>query len=301
MAKKIVAFGELVWDIFGDGKVLGGGPANFIYRINSFGDKGYLLSRVGNDEYGHEALEQMEALGISSDNVQIDNVFPTGTVDVKIDADGRPDYHIVRDVAFDHIEFTAEALKLVKDADCLCFGTLVQRYGISKNTLRELINEAPKPIKFLDLKLRKDCYNRNIIENSLRFANILRLKENELYSLKNELGLFEFESKAIASELINEFELDLILVTRGKAGAFAIDRNNNFFEDSGYYIDLVDTVGSGVAFSAGFMHYFLAGKGVEESLKFGNASGALTSATHGATFPIKKAEVLEFIKTGKRR
>jgi fructokinase len=300
MGKKVVAFGELVWDIFGDGKVLGGGPANFVFRLNSFGDKGYLLSRVGNDEFGKEALKHMEKLGISSENVQIDSAFPTGTVDVKIDSDGRPDYHIIKDVAFDHIECTTEALKLVREADCLCFGTLVQRYGISKNTLRELINEAPKPLKFLDLKLRKDCYNRSILENSLRFANILRLKENELYSLKNELGLFEFESKAIAHELLNEFEIDLILVTRGRNGAFALDKENNFYEDSGYYINLIDTVGSGVAFSAGFMHYFLAGKGVDESLKFGNAAGALTAATHGATTQIKKSEILDFIKTGQR-
>jgi fructokinase len=301
MVKKIVAFGELVWDIFGEDKVLGGAPANFVFRLNSFGDKGYLLSRVGNDDYGKEVLKRMVELGISKENVQIDNVFPTGTVDIKVDSEGRPDYHIKKDVAFDHIEFTAEALRLVRDADCLCFGTLVQRYGISKNTLRELINEAPKPIKFLDIKLRKDCYNRSIIENSLHFANILRLKENELYSLKNELGLFEFESKALAAELLNEYELDLVLVTKGKSGAFALDKDNNYFEDSGYYIDLVDTVGSGVAFSAGFMHYYLAGKGVAESLKFGNAAGALTTATHGATKLIEKSEILEFIETGNRR
>lgn len=301
MGKKIVAFGELVWDIFGEDKVLGGAPANFVFRLNTLGDQGYLLSRVGVDQFGDEALERMVELGISIENVQIDTVFHTGTVDVKIDTDGRPDYYIKKDVAFDHIEFTAEALKLVKEADCLCFGTLVQRYGISKNTLRELINEAPCPVKFLDIKLRKDCYSKSIIENSLSCANILRLKENELYSLKNELGLFEYESKALTSEIINEYELDMVLVTKGKNGAFALDKNNNYFEDNGYLIDLVDTVGSGVAFSAGFMHCYLLGKGIEESLKFGNAAGALTSATHGATNPISKTKILDFIKHGKRR
>jgi len=301
MGKKVVAFGELVWDIFGQDKILGGAPANFVFRVNSFGDKGYLLSRVGNDNYGKEALIKMQELGISNENVQVDNVFPTGTVNIKVDADGRPDYHIKKDVAFDHIECTAEALKLVRDADCLCFGTLVQRYGISKNTLRELINEAPRPVKFLDIKLRKDCYTKSIIENSLHFADILRLKENELYSLKNELGLFEFESKALANELINEYALDLILVTKGRNGAFALDKNNSYMEDPGFYIKLVDTVGSGVAFSAGFMHYYLAGRGIEESLKFGNAAGALTAATHGATKLISKSEILDFIKKGKRR
>ncbi|MBN1819245.1 MAG: hypothetical protein JXR31_06185 [Prolixibacteraceae bacterium] len=301
MANKVVAFGELVWDIFGEDKVLGGAPANFVFRLNTFGDKGILLSRVGIDEFGEEALKRMEELGISNENVQIDNVFPTGTVDVKVDSEGRPDYHIKKDVSFDHIEFTTEALRLVRDADCLCFGTLVQRYGISKNTLRELIKEAPKPLKFLDIKLRKDCYTKSIIESSLVFADILRLKENELYSLKNELGLFEYESKALANELINEYKLDLVLVTKGKNGAFALDKNNNYFEDPGYYIDLIDTVGSGVAFSAGFMHYYLSGKGIEDSLKFGNAAGALTAATHGATNKIDKSKILHLIKNGKRR
>jgi len=300
MRNKIVAFGELVWDIFGEEKVLGGAPANFIFRLNNFGDQGALLSRVGVDEIGENALKRMVELGISNENVQIDNVFPTGTVNVKVDADGRPDYFIKKDVAFDHIEFTAEALKLVRKADCLCFGTLVQRYGISKNT-RELIKEAPKPVKFLDVKLRKDCYNKSIIETSLSYANILRLKENELYSLKNELGLFEYESRALANELISEYELDMVLVTKGKNGAFALDKENNFFEDPGYQINLVDTVGSGVAFSAGFMHYYLAGKGTEESLKFGNAAGALTAATHGATTKIQKSRIVELIKHGKRR
>lgn len=301
MENKIVAFGELVWDIFGEEKVLGGAPANFIFRINTFGDKGILLSRVGIDEMGREALKRIVELGISNENVQIDPVFPTGTVHVTVDTDGRPDYSILKDVAFDHIECTAEALKIIRDADCLCFGTLVQRYGISKNTLRELIREAPKPVKFLDIKLRKDCYTKSIIENSLQYADILRLKENELYSLKNELGLFAYESKGLAKELIAEYGLDMVLVTKGRNGAFVLDKEKNYYEDPGYYIELVDTVGSGVAFSAGFMHYYLTGKGIGESLRFGNAAGALTAATHGATKFIAKSKILDFIKQGKRR
>ncbi len=297
MKQRVVAFGEVVWDIFPDGKVLGGAPTNLVFRLNSFGDEGVLLSRVGDDSLGSEILHKVEELGMSIENIQIDNVFPTGTVDIKIDNDGRPDFFIKRDVAFDHIEFTAEALMLVRNARCLSFGTLVQRYGLSKNTLRELIKEAPNPIKFLDLKLRNNCYNKNIIETSLNLANILRVKENELFSLKSELSLFEFESKLIAAELLNQFNLDIILVTKGKNGAFALDKNNNYFEDPGYSIKLVDTVGSGVAFSAGFLHYYLSGKGIGESLQFGNAAGALTATTHGATTKISKNSILDLIKS----
>ncbi|NQU88466.1 MAG: carbohydrate kinase family protein, partial [Mariniphaga sp.] len=119
--------------------------------------------------------------------------------------------------------------------------------------------------------------------------------------LKSELGLFEYESKALAYELINEYELDMVLVTKGRNGAFALDRENNYYEDQGYQIDLIDTVGSGVAFSAGFMHYYLSGKGIDDSLKFGNAAGALTSATHGATKFISKSKIITLIKNGKRQ
>ncbi|MFZ5431133.1 MAG: PfkB family carbohydrate kinase [Bacteroidota bacterium] len=301
MNKKIVAFGELVWDVFQEGKQLGGAPVNLVYRVNSFGDQGVLLSRIGNDELGAEAVAQLRKLEISDENVQTDPVFPTGTAHVRVGSEGRADYVIDPDMAFDHIEFTAEALKIVRDADCLVYGTLVQRYGISKNTLRELLNEAPQPIKYLDLKLRKNCYNREILESSLRGADILRVKENELYTLKSDLGLFEFETKALAQEVINEYDIGIVLVTKSKSGACAITRSGDYFEDPGYRIEMVDTVGSGSAFSAGFLHVFLENKNVEEALRFGNAAGAVTATTHGATSWVTKKRITELMRTGERR
>ncbi len=301
MGKKIVAFGELVWDIFPDGKLLGGAPVNLVYRVNSFGDEGVLLSRIGDDELGHEALAQLNKLEILDDNVQIDPEFPTGTAQVKIGSEGRADYIIEPDMAFDHIEFTSEALKLIRSADCLVFGTLVQRYGISKNTLRELLNESPQTIKYLDLKLRKNCFSRPVLESSLHIANILRVKENELYTLKSELGLFEFETRELAKEVINEYKLDIVLVTKSKSGACAITRGGDYFEDAGYKIDLVDTVGSGSAFSAGFLNVYLGNQDVEEALKFANAAGAATAATHGATSLVTKKRITELMRKGERR
>jgi fructokinase len=301
MSKKIVAFGELVWDIFEEGKQLGGAPVNLVYRVNSFGDQGILLSRVGDDELGKESISQLRKLEISDENVQIDPVFPTGTAHVRVGSEGRADYIIDPDMAFDHIEFTAEALKIVRNSDCLVFGTLVQRYGISKNTLKELLNESPGLLKYLDLKLRKNCYNRPVLESSLHAADILRVKENELYTLKSDLGLFEYETKALAQEVINEYDIDVVLVTQSKSGAFAITRNGGFFEEPGYKIELMDTVGSGSAFSAGFLHVYLENQDIEEALRFGNAAGAATAATHGATSMITKKRITELMRKGERR
>jgi fructokinase len=295
MPRKIAAFGELLWDLLPSRKVLGGAPANFIYRINSFGDHGTLLSKVGNDKAGRVARETLRNMGVSDENIQTDYEFPTGSVKVKIDELGNADYYILTDVAYDHIEINTEMIDAFSQADCVCFGTLVQRYGISKNTLRELIHEAPDVVKFLDINLRKKCYTATSIEDSLKMADILKTNDNELLITKELLGLENENLKKLALEVIEKYNLKIILCTLGAYGAFCITSKNEFFYDPGYQIELVDTVGSGDAFSAGFVHYYMNGHPINEALRFGNAAGAMVATTTGATTPIGKSEIINFM------
>lgn len=295
MPKKIAAFGELLWDLLPNGKVLGGAPANFIYRINSFGDNGTLLSKVGNDKAGREAREALRNLGVSDENIQTDYEFPTGSVKVKIDELGNADYNILTDVAYDHIEINAEMMDAFSQADCVCFGTLVQRYGISKNTLRELIHESPDVVKFLDINLRKKCYTAASIEESLRMTNILKTNDEELLITKELLNLKHENLKELAQETIEKYNLDILLCTLGSNGAFCLTNEDVFFYDPGYQISLGDTVGSGDAFSAGFIHYYMNAYPIEDGLRFGNAAGAMVATTTGATSMIRKDEILNFM------
>ncbi|BBE19327.1 fructokinase [Aquipluma nitroreducens] len=295
MPKKIAAFGELLWDLLPNRKVLGGAPANFIYRINSFGDNGTLLSKVGNDKAGREAREALKRLGVSDENIQTDYEFPTGSVKVKIDNFGNADYNIITDVAYDHIEINAEMIDAFSQASCVCFGTLVQRYGISKNTLRELIHESPDVVKFLDINLRNNCYTAASIEESLKMANILKTNDEELLITKNLLNLKHENLKELAQETIEKYNLEIILCTLGSNGAFCLTNDDVFYYDSGYQISLGDTVGSGDAFSAGFVHYYMNDRPIEEALSFGNAAGAMVATTTGATSPISKEEILDFM------
>lgn len=301
MPKKIAAFGELLWDVLPAGKILGGAPANFIYRINSFGDKGTLLSKVGNDKAGRDIREALKNLGVSEENIQTDYEFPTGSVKVKVDEQGNADYTILTDVAYDHIEINAEMMDAFSQADCVCFGTLVQRYGISKNTLRELIHEAPDVVKFLDINLRKKCYTAASIEDSLKMADILKTNDNELRITKELLGLENEKLRDLAKETIEKYKLNMLLCTLGENGAFCLTKEGDFFYDPGYRIALVDTVGSGDAFSAGFVHYYMDGYSIEEALCFGNAAGAKIATTTGATSPVSKDEILEFMQQPHQR
>lgn len=298
---KIVAFGELLWDILPSGPVLGGAPANFIFRVNSFGDEGTLISRVGNDEPGREACRIVSQMGLSQKHLQIDSEFPTGTVDVRIDENGIPDFTIIRDVAYDHIEISAEMVELVKECDCLYFGSLIQRYGISKNTLRELIRESGQAMKFLDVNLRKDCYTESILRESLHMADIVKLNDAELLELKSMLGLYCSNLRNLAGELLSRFDLKIVLLTLGAEGAFLVSRDGDLCYSAGYQVDLVDTVGSGDAFSAGFIHSFLNGESLQNSLDFGNSCGAMVATYRGAIHPISKDSIIHFVgKSGIR-
>jgi fructokinase len=301
MAKKIVAFGEVVWDILPDGKVLGGTPSNLVFRCNSFGEKGFLLSRVGDDELGNEALNRLEELGISTLDVQLDSEFPTGTVNVEFDENGEPIFKVTPDVAFDHIEFSAEALKLVRNANCLFFGLLPQRFGISKNTIRELINESRRALRFFDLKLFQHFFNVGVVENMLRSSNIVRIKEKEIGFLTEKLNLNPGEVESFGNQLLKKYKVDLVIVTRGTRGVCAFHKKEGAFWDSGYKVEMNDNIGSGMALAAGFLHYFLNGRSIQEALNFGNAAGALNATRMGATSFFDKKDVLKFMETTPKR
>ena len=297
MNKKIVAFGEVVWDILPSGKVLGGTPLNMVFRCNSFNERGFLLSRVGDDDLGNEAFDELKKLKISDENVQVDGEFPTGTVHISFNDNFETRYIVTPDVAFDHIEFSAESLKLVRDADCLFYGLLPQRFGISKNTLRELIKESPDSIHFFDLKLFEHFFNATVVENLLFSSNIVRIKEKEIAFLCKALNLSADNLEVFSAELSAKYKIDIVLITRGQNGVFAYHHKKGAFSDPGYNIEVVDNIGSGMAFSAGFLVYFLNGRSIQQALNFGNASGALNTTKRGATSYFNRRDVHAFMKT----
>ena len=300
MAKKIVAFGEVVWDILPDGKVLGGTPTNLAFRCNCFGERGFLLSRVGDDVLGHAALNRLEELGISIYDVQVDTEFATGAVNIEFDEKSEPIYKVTSDVAFDHIEFSTEALKLARKADCLFYGLLPLRFGISKNTIRELIKESPGSLKFFDLKLFNHFFNLEVIENMLQTSNIVRIKEKEAGFLSEKLGFQPGSAESFGRQLVEKYKIDLMICTRGQNGVFAWHKKEGAFQDKGYNLEMKDNIGSGMAFSAGFLHYYLNGKSIQEALNFGNAAGALNTTKMGATSFFDKKDVLKFMKQAKK-
>ena len=106
----IVGMGEALWDVLPEGKKIGGAPANFAYHVSQFGFDSRVVSAVGNDELGDEIMSVFKEKKL---NTQIERVdYPTGTVQVTLDAEGVPCYEIKEGVAWDNIPFTDELKRL---------------------------------------------------------------------------------------------------------------------------------------------------------------------------------------------
>ena len=166
---KIIGLGEILWDMLPGGKKLGGAPANFSFYVSRLGQISITASRVGNDSLGKEILESMEKLNLNNKYIQIDPNYPTGTVSVKLDSNGQPDYEIHQNVAWDSLDFNKSWKNLAKEADVICFGTLAQRSYQSKNTIFDFLKSTrPEAIKLLDINIRQNFYSIEIIEESIK-------------------------------------------------------------------------------------------------------------------------------------
>ena len=301
MKKTVLAFGEVLWDILPSCTVLGGAPFNFTYRVNSLGDTGLTVSRLGRDELGQKAFDKVVSLGLDTRFLQWDDSFPTGTVEVSFDEENNPDYVIIPQVAYDRIELTDALAEAAASADCLCFGTLAQRAEKSRKSIERLLENSQKSLKFLDINLRKKCYNLDTVTFSLEKADVLKLNEDEAHQLGEMLGVSHRNLPEFCTEMLQKWSLKDCLVTLGEKGAFAMSAEGDNVYVPGYKITLADSLGSGDAFSAGFVYKKLRSESLASACEFGNALGAIVATQTGGTFPVEQAEVSKYLSNGYER
>ena len=292
--KTILTFGETLWDLLPDGRELGGAPFNFAYRVNGLGDQGLMVSRLGCDDLGDHAWSRITDMGMDTACLQRDPDHPTGTVPVTLDQRGNPTFTIIPNVAYDYIERTDALLAAAAKADCICYGTLAQRRPVSRATVEALLDAAPNAVKLLDINFRPDCYTDDTITTSLQRADILKCNHAELTELA-ELFSLPRDVPAFCHAMIDRWALTHCVVTLGERGAFAASPTAQAAYVPGLAVDVVDTCGSGDAFTAGFIHRHLRRAALADSLRMGNAVGALVATQRGGTAPITPDDVAVFI------
>jgi fructokinase len=245
----IVGVGEVLWDLLPAGAEMGGAPANFAYHAHALGALAGVVTRVGADPLGKEIVQRFNQFGFVPETVQLDAAAPTSTVSVSLNGDGVPHYVIHENVAWDQLAVTPTALALVRSADAVCFGTLAQRNGIARAAIQRLVAAAPSTTwRVFDINLRQTFYSQDIVEQSLRLANVLKLNDSELPILAEMFNLGKTPRQQIEA-LAKGFGLRLVALTRGAQGSL-LYREGRWSEQKSLVVQVVDTVGAGDAFTA---------------------------------------------------
>ena len=285
MSWNVVGIGEILWDILPSGKQMGGAPANFAFHARALGARSRVISRVGRDALGVEILQRLQALGLTTAEIQVDPSAPTGMVSVELSADGQPRFTIHEDVAWDRLALEKTALAAVADADAVSFGTLAQRREPARGTVQALVAAVrPGAWRILDLNLRQHYFSREIIQTSLRLANIVKFNDSELPVLAELLGLRGTVRKQI-EQLAQQHAQRMVCLTRGAQGSL-LYAEGRWAEDPGQPVAVKDTIGAGDAFTAALALGVLAGKPLEAINLRANQVARYVCSCQGATPPL---------------
>lgn len=280
MENVIVGIGEILWDVFPDGKVLGGAPANFAYHVSQFGFDGCAVSAIGDDALGEEILDCLSQKKL---NYLIEKTpYSTGTVQVTLSGIGIPQYEICENVAWDNIPYTEEMEALAHRTKTVCFGSLAQRSSASRQTINKFLDSVPKTaLKIFDINLRQHFYTLELIEHALDRCNVLKINDDEILIVGE---LFGWQSKGeleICNQLLHSCDLEIVVLTKGTKGSYVVTKNETSFKETPL-VEVVDTVGAGDSFTAGFVASLLKGKSISDAHQIAVEVSAYICTQQGA-------------------
>jgi len=275
---RVVSFGEILWDIIDGVPHLGGAPFNFAAHAVQCGSEASMISCVGRDGFGEEAIKRATELGLDTSWIETNDTLPTGTVEVTLQH-GQPDYTIKTNVAYDVIQGPSS---FIVGADVFYFGTLAQRDQRSRSALYHLLTKGKFSHVFYDVNLRKESYTKEIISESLAYCTLLKLNEDEVHTLSPLLFNRSGDVAGFCTTLQHHYpNIRIIIVTAGERGCF-IHEGGHLVHIPGKMVEVQDAVGAGDSFSAAFMHAYTRTGDVIESGRVANEVGAYVASCAGA-------------------
>ena len=278
----VVGMGEALWDMLPEGKKIGGAPANFAYHVSQFGLDSRVVSAVGEDELGVEILKNFHEKKL---NCMIETVpYPTGTVQVELDRNGVPCYDIREGVAWDNIPFTPALEGLARQTRAVCFGSLAQRSVVSRETINRFLDVMPDgegQYKIFDINLRQGFYTKEIICESMRKCNILKINDEELVTVSRMFGYPGIDLQDKCWILLAKYNLKMLILTCGVNGSYVFTPGEISFVETPK-VEVADTVGAGDSFTAAFVASILKGLPIPEAHKLAVETSAFVCTQNGA-------------------
>jgi fructokinase len=289
MKNIIVGLGEALWDVLPNGKKLGGAPANFAYHVAQFGLNSMAVSAIGNDKLGDETLEALDEKGLKYYMQRIP--YPTGSVQVTLDEEGVPCYDIKENVAWDNIVFTPELEEIAKNCRAVCFGSLAQRNIVSRQTIGMFLDSMPKDsdtLKIFDINLRQDFYSKEVLTESFKKCNILKINDEELVVIGRLFGYPGLELRDKCWLILGKYNLKMLILTCGINGSYVFTPGKVSFQPTPK-VEVADTVGAGDSFTGAFCASIINGLPIEEAHRLAVEVSAYVCTQNGA-MPVIPAE-----------
>ena len=290
MQQYVIGLGEVLWDVLPTGKQIGGAPANFAYHVSQFGLPVRVVSAIGSDALAVEtrnvfAERHLEAIMPSLPQ-------PTGTVIAEIDESGVAHYTFPDNVAWDNIPFTDAVSQVANQACAVCWGSLAQRNEVSRNTIYQFLDSTPDDcLKIFDINLRQNFYTKEIICDSLKRCNILKINDEELITLGRLFGYPGLDIENKCWLILGKYNLDMLVLTCGINGSYVFTRGTMSYQPTPK-VKVADTVGAGDSFTGSFCAAILYGKSVAEAHRLAVEVSAYVCTQNGA-MPVLPQEVKE--------
>ena len=282
MKQSVIGIGEALFDVLPEGKKLGGAPANFAYHVSQFGIESCAVSAKGDDELGKELIAELDVHHL---NYQIETVdYLTGTVQVSLDANGIPAYDIKEGAAWDNMPFTPALEEKAKNCTAVCFGSLAQRNEVSRNTIHRFLDTMPNEegrYKVFDINLRQGFFTKEIITESIKRCNILKINDEELITISRLFGYPGIDLQNKYWLLLGKYNLKMLILTCGVNGSYVFTPGEVSFIETPK-VEVADTVGAGDSFTGAFVASILRGKSVREAHELAVKVSAYVCTQNGA-------------------
>jgi len=282
MEKKryIVGLGEALWDVLPEGKKLGGAPANFAYHAGQYGDESMAISALGDDKLGDETARELEAKQLNCLMPRVP--YPTGTVQVTLSDDGIPTYDIRENVAWDNIPFSDEIREVARNCRAVCFGSLAQRNVVSRQTIQAFLDATPEDcLRVFDINLRQNFYSREVLLESVRRCNVLKINDEELVLVSRLFGYPGLDMRDKCWLILGKYNLDMLVLTCGVNGSYVFTRGEMSFQPTPR-VQVADTVGAGDSFTGSFCAALLRGLPAVEAHELAVEVSAFVCTQNGA-------------------
>jgi sugar/nucleoside kinase (ribokinase family) len=245
------------------------------------------IGKIGKDKFGETVLESLQKRKVDISMIKIDEHIGTGaTVVLNFDEDranttypGAMDYLTINDVNDSDLD----------KARHLHFSSYFLQPGIWKG-LGDLFRRAKKLGLTTSFDMQWDPQETWELDISdvLPNVDVFLPNENELMFLTGGKSLNE------AIESVKKYT-NILVVKRGNKGSFV--RFGDRLNDLPAFLNeqVVDAIGAGDSFNAGFIFNFINGKSIEECQKFGNLIGALSTTSAGGTSAFEDYNLLRKI------